>query len=100
LVVEGLIDAVAPQREAGRFCEVGFGGGWLMTEFARRFPKACLFGFDLSEEFCERAQACLPTAAIVRGDMEALPFRERAFDCVASCCALYFARDIGRAPRE
>jgi len=100
MVVEGSIDAIAPQGEVGRFCEIGFGSGWLMAEFARRFPKARLFGLDLSEEFCERAHACLPTAAIARGDMEALPFRDRAFDCVASCCALYFARDIGRALSE
>jgi SAM-dependent methyltransferase len=100
LVVNGLIVAIAPHATNGKFCEVGFGGGWLLQEFSQNFPSATVFGVDLSEDFAQQAHDLVPRACIVRGDMEALPFADQAFDCVASCCALYFARDIGAAIRE
>src|SRR5579872_6289652 len=62
LVVEGLLSAVAPQRENWRFCEIGFGSGWLLEEFSRRFPDASAFGLDLSQAFADHAHNTLPQA--------------------------------------
>ena len=99
-VVNGLLAAIAPDTADWQFCEVGFGSGWLLREFSQNFPNASVFGIDLSEDFAHHAHGLLPRARIVRGDMETLPFADRTFDCVASCCALYFARDIEKAIRE
>src|SRR5690348_11539865 len=100
LVVNGLLEAASPQSSAWRFCDVGFGSGWLLEEYASRFPDALSFGLDLSESLARKVHAALPQLGIVRGDMEALPFGNKSLDCVASCCTIYFARDVERALRE
>jgi SAM-dependent methyltransferase len=100
LVVEGLLSALCPDREDDRILECGFGTGWLLDLLAERFPAARIAGIDLSQTFARAARARHPAAAIVCADMEAAPFADGAFDRVASCCALYFAADVGRALGE
>jgi SAM-dependent methyltransferase len=100
LIVAGLLRALAPSTEPSHILEVGFGTGWLLEFVAERFPEAALVGIDLSQSFIDAARRKIPAATLIRGDMEALPFRDGVFDRAASCCALYFARDIERAVRE
>jgi ubiquinone/menaquinone biosynthesis C-methylase UbiE len=100
LVVEGMMRAVAPATNPWRLLEAGFGTGWLLELMVERYPDVKLFGIDLSASMVESARDRFPTANIVRADMEAVPFDNGAFDCTASCCALYFARDIEGAILE
>jgi len=99
LVIGGLLDALAPAATPGaRICEMGFGSGWLLEEMITAFPAARVVGLDMSESLTRAAHRWFGgPAAIVRGDMEAPPFREGSLDAVVTCFTLYFMRDIDAA---
>lgn len=100
--VETLLSAVGEALPSGgRVCELGFGSGWLLRDMAARFPFGSVVGLDLSAPFVERAQRELGRrVAVVRGDMDALPFRDGALDVAITCWTLYFMRDIDATLRE
>lgn len=102
LAVRTLIDALRPAATPGaRFCELGFGPGWLLTEMAREFVDASLYGLDLSKGVVRGARDAFGSrVAASVGDMEHLPFRDGAFDAIATCWTLYFMRDIDAALAE
>jgi ubiquinone/menaquinone biosynthesis C-methylase UbiE len=100
LVIEGLLRALAPERAGARILETGFGTAWLLELMTERFPDAELTGIDLSPSFVAAARQKLPGATILEADMEDIPFPDGTFDRVASCCNLYFARDIEKAIAE
>jgi SAM-dependent methyltransferase len=101
-VVGTLLDAVRPGRSgADRICELGFGTGWLLEEMAREFRDSKLCGLDISPGMARRGQRlCGDRAAVLVGDMERLPFRERSLDVVVTCWTLYFMPDIDGALEE
>ncbi|HEX5480174.1 MAG TPA: class I SAM-dependent methyltransferase [Dehalococcoidia bacterium] len=100
--IETLLSAVGEALPAGgRLCELGFGSGWLLQKMVGRWPAARVIGLDLSAAFVERAQREVgDRAAIVRGDMDALPFRDGALDVAITCWTLYFMHDIDATLRE
>jgi ubiquinone/menaquinone biosynthesis C-methylase UbiE len=102
LVVRGLVDAIKERTPAGgRVIELGFGGGWLLEELIAAGLDATLDGLDMSPGMARSAHDRFAAdARIVTGDMEALPYRDAAFDVVATCWTLYFMRDIDRALKE
>ncbi len=101
LAVGALLDAVRPDAPGARVCELGFGSGWLLEEIARAFPEALLYGLDLSAEYTRLAWLKLGARArISRGDMEAIPFADAAFDVVVTCWTLYFMPDVDAALAE
>jgi SAM-dependent methyltransferase len=102
IVVAGLIDAVQERAQPGaRVIELGFGPGWLLEELSNELPDAELYGLDMSPGFAGRAyQEHGDRVRVLMGDMERLPFRDGAFDVVATCWTLYFMRDIDAALAE
>ena len=85
-------------RPGTRLLDVGCGAGGALT--AAREHGAEVAGLDASAALVAVARERLPGAAIEVGDMEALPFLDRAFDVVTSFNAFQFAADVGRALRE
>jgi SAM-dependent methyltransferase len=57
-------------------------------------------GVDLTPEMLERAQANVPTATFLRGDLLALPSGDREFDVVVCGLALAHLPDLAAAVRE
>jgi SAM-dependent methyltransferase len=101
LAVETLREAVRPRRANARICELGFGTGYLLEEAAASFPDASLFGLEMSQAMIEHVRGLLGgRVSLARGDMEALPFADESFDCVATLFTLYFMRDIDTALQE
>ncbi len=102
VVLAGLIDAVRERAGPGsRVVELGFGSGWLLEALRDQLPETQLHGLDMSLGFVGRAyQEHRSDARVLIGDMERLPYREDAFDVVATCWTLYFMRDIDIALEE
>jgi SAM-dependent methyltransferase len=100
LAIATLIEALRPAagHPGARVCELGFGSGWLLDELLSAFPSARIHGLDMSRQFTADARdRCGGAVSVVRGDMEALPFRDGALDAVVTCWTLYFMRDIDAA---
>ena len=96
-----LLDALRPERQGARVCELGFGLGWLLEAMAGAYPDAELWGLDLSPGMTSHVRGRLGSrATLVQGDIERLPFSGGAFDVVATCWTLYFMRDIDAALEE
>ena len=102
LAEKTLLDAIGeglPPR--ARVAELGPGSGWLLEDMLAAFPDAHLHALDMSaamltnirEQFGHRV-------AIVRGDIERLPYRDATFDVIATCWTLYFMNDIDAALEE
>jgi SAM-dependent methyltransferase len=102
LAIANLVGAVEERVAPGaRVCELGFGSGWLLEQLARRVPQARLHGLDMSAAALADARAKFGgSVALTRGDMERLPFRDNAFDVIATCWTLYFMNDIARVLSE
>src|SRR5438128_2222469 len=102
LAEKTLLDAIGEGLPArARIAELGPGSGWLLEDMLAAFPAAELHALDMSaaiatstrEHFAERV-------AIVRGDIERLPYRDARFDVIATCWTLYFMNDIDAALEE
>ena len=102
LAVRTLLDAARPAARPGaRFCELGFGTGWLLQEMAQEFPDARLFGVDMSPGSVRGLRETLGDRVdMLVGDMDQLPFRDEVFDVIATCWTLYFMNDIDATLRE
>lgn len=101
LAIETLREACRPEAPGARLLELGFGSGYLLEDAATSFPDARLFGLELSDAMIQHVRASLGSrVSLLRGDMEALPFPDDAFDVVATCFTLYFMRDPDSALRE
>jgi SAM-dependent methyltransferase len=97
LAIATIVDAVRVPVERARVCELGFGSGWLLQELRSALPDARLCGLDQSASYVQNAGETLRGVAIVRGDMEALPFAEASLDVIVTCWTLYFMQDIDAA---
>jgi ubiquinone/menaquinone biosynthesis C-methylase UbiE len=81
--------------------DVGCGTGVLLEGALRGEPEARGCGVDLSAEMLGVARRRLRgRAGLVRADAEVLPFRDAAFDAVASSSALHYWPTPERALRE
>lgn len=79
--------------------DVGCGTGY----FSRRFAQDGhpVLGVDLDPAAAAYARTSMtPPLPAVAGDMTALPFPDRSFDCVISVTALCFVADEAKALRE
>jgi ubiquinone/menaquinone biosynthesis C-methylase UbiE len=66
-----------------KILEVGCGRGDIMFEYLTfRTPAACLYGLDLLPERVSYAHERFPTANILNGEAENLPYKDSAFDFV------------------
>jgi ubiquinone/menaquinone biosynthesis C-methylase UbiE len=91
---------------AGSLLEIGCGVGAELKQVARRWPGVQLTGVDLSGPHLQAAAKHLApelaagTAALVRGDALALPFRDRCFDRAITIWMLEHVPDPKAVLRE
>ncbi len=81
-----------------RVLEVGCGSGVFLRAAADR--GAHVAGIDSSETLVELARARVPTAEVVVGDLQTLPYADDTFDVVAGFNSFFFAADMVAALRE
>jgi malonyl-CoA O-methyltransferase len=80
-----------------RVLDVGCGKGRFGRVFVERYPRASLFGFDLSEAMLHFVPEGFARCA---GSMTDLPFATASFDCAYATESLEHAVDIQRAVAE
>ena len=82
----------------GDVIELGPGSGWFLETMLAEFPRARIHALDMAPTFINAARRLDGGHVdVVRGDMEALPFRDAAFDVVTTNWTLYFMRDLEAA---
>lgn len=96
----------------GKILDIGCGGGHLLKLLIERTApyaekleqydteKLFFYGIDISEELCRVAKKENPSAYIVQGDAEALPYENSTFDFVFSTGSFEHVVDIQKAIRE
>jgi SAM-dependent methyltransferase len=94
---EAVLDAAQVTRGT-RLLDVGCGSGLTLTLANERGAKPA--GLDISPGLLEIARERLPRADLREGDMEALPFKDAAYDAVTGVNAFQFAGNPRRALRE
>jgi SAM-dependent methyltransferase len=101
-VVRGIVGAVRERAGPGaRVVELGFGSGWLLEAMRAELPDVLLFGLEMSAGNARRARELYgDRVGVLLGDMERLPFRDRAFAVIVTCWTLYFMRDIDATLEE
>jgi ubiquinone/menaquinone biosynthesis C-methylase UbiE len=68
--------------------DLACGAGAFLGDLALAFPRARLFGLDLSPAYLAAARAAAPRAAFVQAKAEQLPFADASFDAL-SCVYLF-----------
>jgi SAM-dependent methyltransferase len=99
--VVALYEAVLDELEIGhgtRLLDVGCGAGLFLKLAEQR--GATVSGLDAAAPMIEIARGRTPTAELVVGEMEQLPFANRSFDVVTGFNAYQFAANPGRALAE
>lgn len=89
--------ASVAERPPRRLLEVGCGTGWFAAR-VRRELGADVVAVDQSERMVELTRAGGVDARV--GDVQALPFGDGEFDCVAALWMLYHVTDLDRGLRE
>lgn len=65
-----------------RILDVGCASGWLTARMACLFPKAEVFGVDVSEKMCQKAKVIHPEVKFIQADAHKLPFRKGSLDLI------------------
>lgn len=78
-----------------RLLDVGTGNGWAARRAADRGAE--VVGLDLAPSMLRTALSRGGGPTYVRGDVQALPFADGAFDTVFSMEAIYYAPDLDQA---
>lgn len=84
----------------GKVLDIGCGRGLLLRELSERFAALDLTGIDISPKLCELSSQNNPSAHIVVGDAEKLPFSDDSFDVVFMTEALEHMLDYDAAVSE
>ena len=65
-----------------RILDVGCASGWLTARMAHLYPKAEVFGIDVSEKMCHKAKAIHPEVKFIQADAHKLPFEKGSLDLI------------------
>jgi ubiquinone/menaquinone biosynthesis C-methylase UbiE len=76
-----VVELVAAE-EPTRILEVGCGQGWLLKLIADALPDVELHGLDIRPEVIDYARKLVPSAHVVVGDGQSLPYEDGSFDVV------------------
>ncbi len=93
------IEALWSERPPADVLELAFGKGINLEYLVPRWPAVHFAGIDLTPRNVRHAQAlpALANAALVCGDLHALPFAADSFDCVFCVEGFCHATDVPRA---
>jgi len=94
-----VVELIVAEKPA-RILEVGCGQGWLLKLIAEALPDAELHGLDLRPEVVEYARTLVPTAELVVGDGQRLPYDDGGFDLVVCSEVLEHVDDPGAVLAE
>lgn len=98
-LAQGLLEEVGGGGHSTQsILDVGCGSGWLLGELKRFFPRARLYGFDISFEMAKYTKKRIPNA--VSADAASLPFKNSAFGLVLSNAAYQWVPDLEDAFKE
>ncbi|MGH7024774.1 MAG: class I SAM-dependent methyltransferase [Caulobacteraceae bacterium] len=75
-------------HRGARIADIACGSGAFLKDLARTFPRARLFGVDLSFAYLAEARASSGVGALVQAKAERLPFADASLDA-ASCVYLF-----------
>lgn len=92
--------SIAIAHAKGRILDIGCGRGILMQKLKRKNSQITLTGIDISPKLCEITRQNNPSARVVVGDAEALPFNDDEFDFVFMTEALEHMLDYDKAVAE
>ncbi len=90
--------ALAEPKPGDSVLDVACGGGYLLMEAERSGLEA--HGIDIAQAAIDRAQRFAPSAKLVRGDAEALPYPDASFDVVTCLGSLEHFLDPPKALEE
>jgi ubiquinone/menaquinone biosynthesis C-methylase UbiE len=85
---QGMIGHAIPQIKGPRVLEVSVGTGWLISQYAERYDT---YGVDLNTKMLRvtsrNLRAAGKSAKLQQANVEALPFRDEAFDTIVNTTA-------------
>lgn len=90
--------ALAHPKHGERVLDVACGGGYLLMEAERAGLEP--YGIDIAQAAIDRAKTFAPKATLVRGDAEALPYKDGEFDIVTCLGSLEHFLDPAKALEE
>lgn len=85
------------QKTPESFLDLGAGTGYVTKKILETYKKALLTSIDLSPRMClitRKQGGWLRKPQVVCGNAQALPFKDRAFDCVVSSLMLQWCDDL------
>jgi demethylmenaquinone methyltransferase / 2-methoxy-6-polyprenyl-1,4-benzoquinol methylase len=91
--------AIVTKWKPAKIADLATGTGDLALAIQRVLPNAEVIGLDFSEEMLAVART-KGLQQTIAGDVLALPFRDRAFDCITIAFGLRNVSDWGAALRE
>jgi SAM-dependent methyltransferase len=96
-----VVDSIRADVRSGEILDAGCGTGGMLQAVRDRFPDAQLTGIDAGERAVQLTRERGLGAELVHGNVQQLPFRDSAFDCVLSIDVWTAATvDAARAARE
>lgn len=85
------IEKIIPKRGRVQVLDLGCGYGRLSSEILNRFPKAAVFGIDVSQNSVDLYnQSLSPRGKAIKGDITKLPFESNFFDVVFMVTTLMY----------
>lgn len=91
---------LAGLRGDERVLDIGCGNGLHLAELARRAHRGEVHGMDLSPGMLDAARLHVPSASLLVGDAQHLPFVDGSFDLVLAMHMLYHVPDRALALSE
>lgn len=85
-------------KPSDKILDIGCGTGWFVNLAAK--SGADITGFDGTEQLIEEAKVRNPSIKFLTGEMEELPFADRAFDIVCGFNSFQYASNVKNALSE
>ncbi len=85
--------------------DLGSGPGSMFNALHQAYPKAKIYGLDMSWGMVQKAkkgfwQSLIQKTPLIQGDMEDLPFKQESFDLIFSNCAFQWSTNLNQTFKE